>query len=134
MIAQIVILGMLIVALVAWKKKQLSNHGKIMGAATMIGLASFAFVMLPVFNDSLSDFLMDVQDGSLRAQINLAHAATGTVAIGLSVFVTGKWAWNRFRLGKGCYQKNLMRATIGAWFVALSFGILVYLAHVLEWM
>jgi len=81
-----------------------------------------------------SDFLVDFQDGSLRAQVNLAHTFTGVVAIGLSVYVTGKWTLSRFRVDESCYSKNLTRATIGAWIIALGFGILVYLAHVLEWM
>jgi uncharacterized membrane protein YozB (DUF420 family) len=134
MAIQVLILVMLVVALIAWRRGQLSRHGKIMGIATALSIASFLTVMLPVFNDSLSDFINDVQAGSLRAQVNLAHAVLGTVALGLSAVVTGRWAYGRFKLGKACYQKNLMRATIGMWVVALAFGVLVYLAHVLEWM
>jgi uncharacterized membrane protein YozB (DUF420 family) len=134
MAVQILILGMLVIALIVWKRRQFPTHGKIMGVATIVSLSSFALVMLPVFMDQLSDLLVDFQAGSLRAQVNIAHAMTGTIAVGLSIFVTGKWAWNRFRLGKVCYQKNLMRATMGAWMVAMGFGILVYLAHVLGWM
>ncbi|HEY3420047.1 MAG TPA: hypothetical protein VGK23_05790 [Methanomassiliicoccales archaeon] len=134
MIVQIIILGMLVIALIEWRRRRLSSHGMIMGMATAISLTSFALVMLPIFNDSLSDFLNDVQAGSVRAQVNLEHALSGAIAIGLSAFVTGKWVWNRFRLGKGCYQRNLMRATVGAWLVALFFGTLVYLAHIQEWM
>ena len=134
MVIQVIILGMLVLALYAWKKNQLSRHGRIMGIATLISLGSFLIVMLPVFLSSLSDFLVDFQNGSLRAQVNLAHAVIGVVAIGLTVFVSCRWVAGRFRVGKSCYSKNLMRATIGAWIVALGFGILVYLAHVLEWM
>ena len=134
MAVQVLILVMLVVALIAWRRKQLSRHGMVMGIATALSIASFLLVMLPVFNDSLSDFINDVQAGSLRAQVNLVHAVIGTVALGLSVVVTGRWAYGRFKLGKACYQKNLMRATIGMWILALAFGVLVYLAHVLEWM
>jgi hypothetical protein len=134
MALQVIVLVMLGVALYAWKKSRYTQHGKIMGIATVISLGTFFFVMLPVFQDSLSDFLIDFQNGSLRAQVNLAHALTGVVAVGLSVYVTGRWAVGRFKVGKSCYSKNLMRATIGAWIIALGFGVLVYLAHVLEWM
>ena len=134
MAIQLIILAMLGLALYAWKKNQLTRHGKVMGIATVISLGSFFIVMLPVFLSSLSDFLVDFQNGSLRAQVNLAHAFTGVVAVGLSVYVTGRWAVGRFRVGKSCYSKTLMRVTIGAWIIALGFGILVYLAHVLEWM
>jgi hypothetical protein len=134
MAVQLLILGLLLVALISWRRRRFSNHGQIMGLATVISLSSFAIVMLPAFTLAVADFIVDFQSGSLRAQVNLAHALTGTVAICLSVYVSGKWAWNRFRLGKGCYQRNLMRATIGAWLIALFFGALVYLAHLQEWM
>jgi hypothetical protein len=131
---QFIVLGLIVVALIAWRRQQLARHGKIMGIATVLAIASTALVMIPVFNDSLSDFLNDVQMGSLRAQVNLVHGGMGIAAVALTAFVTGRFAYGRFKVGQACYSKNLMRVTVGVWLVAIVMGILVFMAQALAWM
>ncbi len=130
---QFLILGLVVLALVEWHGRRLGRHGTIMAVATMLAVASTLLVMIPVFNESLSDLLSDVQMGSLRAQINLIHGGVGIAALLLTGAVTGRYAYGRFRVGKGCYGKNLMRVTVGVWLVAILFGVLVFLAQALAW-
>ncbi|MDD1769310.1 MAG: hypothetical protein LUQ55_04945 [Methanomassiliicoccales archaeon] len=131
---QIVILSLIVIGLVAWRRGKLDQHGKLMGVATVLGIGSILFVMIPVFTSSLGDFLNDLPSGSLRAQINILHGVIGIVGVSLAGVVTGRWASGKFRVGKSCYSKNLMRATVAVWVFALVLGIGVYLAHVLAWM
>ncbi len=130
---QFLILGLIILALIAWRNKRLARHGTIMSVALLLGLASALLVMIPVFYDSFGDFINDVQMGSLRAQINLVHGAVGIIAIGFTTYVCGRYAYGKFKVGRSCYSKNLMRGAIGVWLVAISMGVLVFLAQALKW-
>jgi|GEM_PF-3553550 len=124
LILQIIILGLLGLAVYFRFKNSLVRHGFMMGAAIGLHTAAIFGIMVPSMlglDGLLGNFMTNF------ALITLTHAALGTLVEIMGVWLIVAWLHDSSRaVGKCSGRKNIMRITIILWLAELALGLLVY--------
>jgi uncharacterized membrane protein YozB (DUF420 family) len=124
LILQVIILGLLGLAVYFRLRHSLARHGFVMGTAIGVHTAAILGIMLP------SLLSMDGLLGNLMtnfALITLTHAALGTLVEIMGVWLVAAWLHDSKRSVAKCFErKNIMRVTIALWLTELALGLLVY--------
>ena len=124
LILQIVMLGMILIAVWFRLKASFRRHGTLMLSAVILHVISFLLVMGPSFLSFGSSVIS--QPSNRRSAITLAHTITGGISIVLGVWLVG--SWHLQSITQICMKrKPIMRITITLWITALLLGILLYM-------
>ena len=100
-----------------------------MFAALVVHLTIILYVMVPAFVEALVPITIE-KPTSAVGLLSPIHAAMGSVAAGLAVWIMGAWRFRRST--QFCApKKRVMYATLVVWLVSLALGILLY--FVLNW-
>lgn len=120
---QIFVLLTLSLSLVLKTKKKLYFHGSAMLIAFILNTISIMLVMVPsLYVKAEPVSKVPFQTFSI---VVLSHVSLGVIAEVMAFWLVVSW---RLRPPKHCIGKrNLMRATIFIWLVALFLGVLLYL-------
>jgi uncharacterized membrane protein YozB (DUF420 family) len=127
-VVQLFILALLIASITLLKmKSNVKAHGILLAAATLINLGAIVVVMVPAL---LGDLQAPAMTSPLFFVVEMVHAGIGTIAEVLALYITYRWARNRFDpmrcLVKGFMGKGLMNLTFFAWIFALGLGLILY--------
>jgi len=124
LILQIIILGLLGLAVYFRLRHSFVRHGFVMGAAIGLHTAAIFGIMVPSLlsmDGLLGNFLTNF------ALITLTHAAVGTLVEIMGVWLVVAWLHDSNRAVEKCFgRKNVMRVTIALWLAELALGLLVY--------
>jgi uncharacterized membrane protein YozB (DUF420 family) len=120
---QIATMALLVVSIVLKRKSKLFADGTAMLVAVILNTVSFLLIMGPSLLN-LEQFVVE-QPLDRLSMVALAHAAFGSVAEILGIWIVASWhlqASTQNCTGK----KKLMRVTFLLWEIALILGVLFY--------
>jgi len=121
---QIAIMALLVVSMALKRKGKLFAHGTTMLVAVILNTASFFLVMGPSLLN-LEQLVVD-QPLDRLSMVTLAHAAFGSVAEILGIWIVASWHLQTST--QNCAgKKKLMRLTFLLWEIALVVGVLLYI-------
>ncbi len=122
---QIAILIFLIAGLLIVKlRRRFMKHGALMGLATALNTISIVVVMMP----SLLSFRdLSSMPFTGPALVVVVHTILGSLVEILGIWLVGAWAFRRQEIKACAKRRNIMRATIFLWVLALFLGIYVYI-------
>jgi len=123
-ITQIFLMALLALGYLRYRSGDLRGHGLILVAATIIHYASVILQMIPVLLSEYPYFTSAPL--ASFTLLNVAHDATGGVAMILAAYISARWLANGLN-PKGCMGKNLMRVTIITWAASLLIGLIIHL-------
>jgi hypothetical protein len=127
--AQLVVFALLLAGYELKRKMKFRMHGLVMLIALAAHIAIIFAIMVPSFVVALIPITIH-NPGSPIGILSPIHAATGTVASVLGVWIMGSWRLRQST--EYCMPKRkLMRATFIVWLTTLTLGILLY--FVLNW-
>jgi uncharacterized membrane protein YozB (DUF420 family) len=121
---QIAVLALLLAGYFQKRKGKFRRHGFLMLAAVVVHLIVILAVMVPSLVIGLIPFIVEQPTEPVRL-LSIAHAATGTIAAVLGVWIVGSWRL-RTSLQFCSPKRRFMLATIAVWTVALALGIVMY--------
>jgi len=125
LLLQIVVVAILLIGYLLKRRKQIKEHGAIMGIATAKHVTSFLAIMGPVFFSNL-DFFYAEFDSALVISM-LIHAFTGAVVLALALGLVIAWAIHVSNIGPCYKRKRIMEITIGLWIASAIFGGITYM-------
>jgi hypothetical protein len=126
---QIAIFALLWLGFELKRRAMFRLHGFVMLAALAVHLAIIFAIMVPAFVEALIPITIK-NPTSLIGLLSPLHAATGSVAAALGVWVICAWRFRRST--QYCApKKRVMYATFFVWLVSLALGVLLY--FVLNW-
>ena len=126
LVIQIVILSVLLVDYFYLQKKNIKNHGIVMGIAFILNTILIAVIMVPPFLEEVVEIAeqsLDFTEGLLWG-----HHILGLVAEILAGFLVLKWAARSFD-STSCKGKKLMKATYGTWILSILLGLVIFFLH-----
>jgi uncharacterized membrane protein YozB (DUF420 family) len=124
LVFQFAMLALLGLGMVLKRRKKLFAHGSTMLVALILNAFSFLLVMGPSLLN-LEQLLVE-QPLDRLSMVTMAHAAFGSAAEILGIWVVASWhlqASTRNCAGK----KKLMRVTFLLWGISLIMGVLLYM-------
>jgi hypothetical protein len=127
LVIQIAILLLIGLSLLLKKKKMFVWHGNVMLVAVLIN----GVLLLSHMGPSLIYLLREeipVLDSI--AFVGLFHGIVGAVAEFLGIWLVGTWAYVQSETKYCIKRKKLMRTILVFWVVALGFGFLYYVLHI----
>ena len=123
LVLQIVILGMLALAISLRIVKSFRKHGIVMVSAFVLHVIAFLLVMGPSFL-GWESFVISHLANKLSA-VMLLHVIMGGSSIALGAWLVGSWHLQSST--QGCVKrKPIMRITILLWVASLILGILLF--------
>ena len=129
LVFQLAVLGLLLTGFELKRKTRFRHHGLVMLVALVAHLTVILAVMVPSFVLALVPITLE-NPTSVIGVLAPIHAAAGSIAAVLGVWVVGSWRLRR-SLEFCAPKRKVMRATFIMWLVSLSLGVLFYL--VLNW-
>ena len=120
---QVLFLALVFVSLGVKTQKKFRLHGIIMLAAVVLHLISVIIVMIP----SYGNMLPLIAEGALGGVyiITLVHGIIGILTAVLAVWIVASWRL-RQSLKYCAPKKNVMRATLILWVLAVILAVLLY--------
>jgi hypothetical protein len=129
LVIQLVVLALLLVGYELKLKMRFRLHGFFMLIALIAHITIILAIMVPSFVIALVPITFQ-NPASILGILSPIHAATGTIAAILGVWIVGSWRLRRST--EYCMPKRkLMRATFIVWLITLTLGVLLY--FVLNW-
>ena len=120
LLAQLVITGVLLTAIMLAKRQEFRLHGLVIASAIVLNSFSILLVMVPsalrIFSGtSLNSFTLAVG----------IHAILGTIAQLAGLYIV--WIWRLREPGDSCFRlRGRMRSLSGLWTLMVVLGALVY--------
>ena len=122
---QIVVLILLAVGYSLKGKKKFRQHGITMTTAVALHLVTILIVMIPSFVNGFSSPHIDFTNWLVI--ISLVHAAFGSIAAILGVWVVASWHLKKDM--QTCFaKKRIMLSTLTLWLTAILLGIVMYIS------
>ncbi len=122
--SQLLLMAILAYGYLRYRAGDLRGHGYALVAATVIHYASVLALMIPVFVSEYPSLAASPLGAFALA--NVAHAATGAVAMVLAAYISIRWIANGLN-PRGCQGKTIMRVTILNWSASLLIGLILHL-------
>ncbi len=122
--SQLLLMAILAYGYLRYRAGDRRRHGYALVAATVIHYVSVLALMIPVFVDEYPSLAAAPLDAFALA--NVAHAATGAVAMVLAAYISIRWIANGLN-PRGCTGKTIMRVTILNWSISLIIGLIIHL-------
>ncbi|MGD0158787.1 MAG: hypothetical protein ABSB89_00650 [Candidatus Bathyarchaeia archaeon] len=124
LILQIVILGILGMAVYARLRHSTVKHAALMGSAIGLHTVAIGAIMVPSLL-SLGTLLSKLMTSF--AWLTIVHATLGSIVEILGIWLVATWLSNTKNVEKCFKRKNFMRVTIALWLTELILGIFVYM-------
>jgi len=122
--SQLLLMAILAYGYLRYRAGDLRGHGYSLVAATVIHYVSVFALMIPVLVDDYPSLAADPLDAF--SLVNVAHAATGGVAMVLAAYISIRWIVNGLN-PRECEGKTMMRVTLLNWSVSLLIGLFIHL-------
>jgi uncharacterized membrane protein YozB (DUF420 family) len=125
LIIQVIVFFLLIFGYQSKRKQKVRRHGIVMASALILHLVAILVIMIPSFVLAVVPEFIIPDPLMMISLVGLIHGITGVLAIILGGYLVAAW---RFQLDvSGCFKrKQIMRATITVWFIALVLGVVIY--------
>lgn len=123
-VSQVFLIAILALGYLRYRAGDIRGHGFLLVGATVIHYGSVSALMIPVLIDEYHSLAAD--PFNIFTLANIAHAATGAIAMVLSAYIALRWMINRLD-SKKCIGLTLMRVTILNWSISLVIGLIIHL-------
>lgn len=127
LVIQTIVLFLIVFAIVLERKKKFVWHGNVMLVAVIITGLLLVMHMGPAFFNVVKEGV-----GSLDgvALFGMAHGIIGAVAWALGIWLTVVWAHFESQTTFCVMNKKWMLRILALWIVALGFGYVYYVIHI----
>lgn len=125
LVTQVVVLILLLFAYSLRRRSKFRQHGTVMSASLILHLITIFAIMTPSFALAVVPDYIVPQPFEVTSLVGLFHGVAGIIAAVLGVWLVAAWHFQSDL--KPCFRKKqVMRATIVIWIVALILGIALY--------